>query len=73
VRAQGYAVDDGEQEIGVRCVAVVVPDAPAPVALSVSGPSGRMTTELVTGAAPLLRDAAVRLSRDLRTGTAARA
>ena len=71
VRAQGYAVDDGEQEVGVRCVAVVVPDAPAPVALSVSGPSGRMTTELVARAAPLLRDAAVRLSRDLWTGTPA--
>lgn len=73
VRAQGYSVDDGEQEIGVRCVAIAVPHAPAPIALSVSGPSGRMTTELVARAAPLLRDAAERLSRDLETGTASRA
>lgn len=73
VRAQGYAVDDGEQEIGVRCVAVAVPDAPAPIALSVSGPSDRMTTDLVARVAPLLRDAGARLSRDLDTGAPARA
>ena len=29
IRKQGYAVDEGEQEIGVRCFAVAVPDAPA--------------------------------------------
>ena len=28
VRERGYAVDDGEQEIGVRCFAVVVPGRP---------------------------------------------
>ena len=35
----GYALDDGEQEIGVRCVAVPVLDAPVRLALSVSGPA----------------------------------
>ncbi len=68
VRAQGYAVDDGEQEIGVRCVAIVVPDAPTPIAISVSGPTARMTPDLITRAAPLLRDAAARLSLDLAAG-----
>jgi len=42
VRERGYAVDDQEQELGVRCLAVVVPGAPAPTALSVSGPDSRV-------------------------------
>ncbi len=70
VRAQGYAVDDGEQEIGVRCVAIAVPSAPTPIAMSVSGPTARMTADLVSRAAPLLVDAARRLSLDLDAGAA---
>lgn len=62
---RGYGIDEGEQEPGVRCVAVVVPDAPARLALSISGPSGRMTDELVERAVPLLKDAARALSADL--------
>lgn len=62
----GYATDEGEQETGVRCVAVAVPDAPTRLALSVSGPAGRMTEELVERAVPLLVDAGKQLSADLR-------
>lgn len=62
----GYAVDEGEQETGVRCVAVAVPDAPSRLALSVSGPAGRMTEDLMHQAVPMLKDAAAALSRDLR-------
>ena len=36
-RSRGYAVDEGEQEIGVRCFAVPVPDAPTLTAISISG------------------------------------
>ncbi len=72
VRAQGYAVDDGEQEVGVRCVAIAVPDAPAPIAISVSGPTARMTTDIVATAAPLLVEAGRRLSVDLDSGAAQR-
>jgi IclR family acetate operon transcriptional repressor len=50
----GYAIDDGEQELGVRCVAVAVPGVRARLALSVSGPAGRMTPETVDRAVPLL-------------------
>ncbi len=69
VAENGYAVDDGEQEIGVRCVAVAVPGAPSPIALSVSGPAPRMTPEVVTRAVPLLTTAAGLLSQDLATGS----
>ena len=41
-RRRGYAIDDEEQEVGVRCLAVAVPGGPAPAALSVSGPSSRL-------------------------------
>jgi IclR family acetate operon transcriptional repressor len=42
VQRCGYAVDNGEQEIGVRCVAVPVPWEPARAAISVSGPALRL-------------------------------
>lgn len=57
IRGCGYALDDGEQELGVRCVAVAL-DAPVLVAVSVSGPSTRMTDDLVAAAVPRLRSAA---------------
>lgn len=65
VLQQGYAMDEGEQELGVRCVAVAVPRAPTPIGLSISGPATRMTDDLVARAVPLLTDAARRLSDDL--------
>src|SRR4029453_17951629 len=65
VDEHGYAIDDEEQEHGVRCVAVAVPDAPTRLGLSVSGPATRMTPAVVERAVPMLRDAAVNLSRDL--------
>ncbi len=61
----GYALDEGEQEIGVRCVAVAVPDAPSRLAISVSGPAARMTEDLVERAVPLLHAAGTGLSSDL--------
>ncbi|MEJ7635225.1 IclR family transcriptional regulator [Aeromicrobium sp.] len=69
IRARGYAIDEGEQEIGVRCVAVMVPDAPQPMALSTSGPLPRMGDEMVERAAPVLHAAAAEIARELgRTG-----
>ncbi|WP_112238349.1 IclR family transcriptional regulator [Kribbella monticola] len=62
---QGYATDEGEQEVGVRCVAVPVPDVPSRLAISISGPAGRMTETLVSRAVPLLTEAAKSLSEDL--------
>jgi IclR family transcriptional regulator, acetate operon repressor len=64
-RRQGYAIDDGEQDIGVRCVAVPILDAPSSFAISVSGPAARMNTALVNRAVPLLQSAAADLGADL--------
>lgn len=65
IRANGYAIDDGEQEIGVHCVAVPVLGTSNPIAISVSGPTPRMTKDLVARAVPLLQQAAAGLAADL--------
>ncbi|MEV1011051.1 IclR family transcriptional regulator [Streptomyces sp. NPDC049881] len=65
VRADGFALDDNEQEIGVRCVAVTVPGSPTPAAISVSGPAGRVTDEATARMAPLLREVALDLATAL--------
>lgn len=65
IRERGYAVDEGEQEVGVRCVAVSVPDSPARAAISISGPEARLTAEMVAKAVPLMTDAARRLGEEL--------
>ncbi|WP_406074650.1 IclR family transcriptional regulator [Micromonospora sp. NBC_01638] len=55
IREHGYAIDDGEQEVGVRCVAVAVAGPPGTLALSVSGPTARINDSLVAKAVPLLQ------------------
>jgi IclR family acetate operon transcriptional repressor len=60
-RSRGYAVDEGEQEVGVRCFAVPVPDAPTLTAVSISGPAARVTLKSATTVTPLLK----RVARDL--------
>jgi IclR family transcriptional regulator, acetate operon repressor len=60
-RSRGYTVDEGEQEVGVRCFAVPVPDAPTLTAISVSGPAARMTLKSETQITPLLK----RVAREL--------
>ncbi|GGV29887.1 IclR family transcriptional regulator [Streptomyces griseoflavus] len=71
VRRQGYAIDDNEQEIGVRCLAVPVPDSPTAAAISISGPAGRVTESATERIVPVLRQVAVELSQALAApGTA---
>lgn len=55
-RRRGYAVDDNEQEIGVRCFAVTVPDMAVPTAVSVSGPVARVSGDFADRALPVLQE-----------------
>jgi IclR family transcriptional regulator, acetate operon repressor len=57
IRKDGYAVDDEEQETGVRCFAMAVPGAPTPMALSISGPVSRVDDDFRDRAVPELRKA----------------
>ncbi len=65
VRRQGYAIDDGEQELGVHCIAVPVPSDSTLMAVSVSGPAPRMSKDLLQRAIPLLKSASISLSTEL--------
>jgi IclR family acetate operon transcriptional repressor len=66
IAAQGYAVDDGEQETGVRCIAVPVPGGPLMTAISVSGPEGRVSMDSVSVIVTQLRATAAALAAELR-------
>jgi IclR family acetate operon transcriptional repressor len=65
ITAQGYAVDEGEQEVGVRCVAVAVEGIPTRLAMSISGPATRMTDAVIERAVPLLTKAQAALAAEL--------
>jgi DNA-binding IclR family transcriptional regulator len=65
VRAQGFAIDDQENEIGVRCVGAPIFDYTIQVigAISVSGPANRMSKERSLELGPLVREATLKVSR----------
>lgn len=67
VRSDGVAMDDEESEIGLRCVGAAVRDAHgvASFAISVSGPTYRITLDAVSHVAKAVREAADAISRDL--------
>ncbi|MEH0108661.1 IclR family transcriptional regulator [Tersicoccus sp. MR15.9] len=65
IRRRGYSIDDNEQEVGVRCFAVAVPDAPTPMAVSVSGPTTRVGEDFGERAVPALQASARRISAEL--------
>ncbi len=58
VNVHGYAVDDEENELGVRCIAASVLDYAGKVAgaFSISAPSGRMDDARLVSIAPLVLD-----------------
>lgn len=67
VRERGYAIDNGENEEGGRCVAVPLSDAPVPTAVSLSAPAVRFPMDRVDEVVDALRDFD-RACRDGRSG-----
>lgn len=65
IKRQGYAVDEAEHALGVRCYAVALPNVPIPMALSISGPAFRVTAALGEKAIPLLKNEALKLAAKL--------
>jgi IclR family transcriptional regulator, acetate operon repressor len=65
IRGRGYAVDNEEQELGVRCCAVLVPGLPTAMALSVSGPVSRVDHDFADRALPVLTRSAAQISTAL--------
>jgi DNA-binding IclR family transcriptional regulator len=65
IRKRGYAIDAGELEEGVHCIAVPVRDHSAEVtaSISVSGPSSRLTLPRIAILAPNVLRIAAALSK----------
>jgi IclR family acetate operon transcriptional repressor len=67
IRRQGYAVDDEEARVGLRCIAAVVHDSCREplAAISVSGLASRLTEERVPVVGAMVRDIAAELTAAL--------
>jgi IclR family transcriptional regulator, acetate operon repressor len=67
VRRRGYAVDDEENAIGLRCVAAAIYDEHARpfAALSLSGPTARIEDKMIEPLGNAIRDAADSITKAL--------
>jgi len=67
IRHQGYAIDNGEQEEGVRCIAVPVYGSKGKVvaALSISGPSSRVDSRHIPTLLPHIKRISAAISSAL--------
>ena len=68
IREKGYAVDDEENEVGVRCVAAPIRNEIGNVvaAMSVSGPTTRITNEKINDSLKFqVTETAIKISRKL--------
>ncbi|UCH24859.1 MAG: IclR family transcriptional regulator [Trueperaceae bacterium] len=68
VRQLGYAIDDEEYNVGVRCVAAPVYDVNGDLAgaIGISGPTGRVTLERIPEFAEIVKRISEALTRQLR-------
>jgi IclR family acetate operon transcriptional repressor len=66
-RARGWAVDDEERTLGMRCVAAPIYNehGEAFAGLSISGPTVRMTDERLGELGPMVRRAAEAITRSI--------
>lgn len=64
IRAQGWALDDEERHLGMRCVAAAVrgPGGEATAGLSVSGPAARLPDSVIGELGQIVRRAAAEVS-----------
>lgn len=69
VRASGYAVDNQELALEVRCVAVPIldPTGVAVSGISISGPEDRLSPAAISDLLPLLKNAAVQITRNMQS------
>jgi IclR family acetate operon transcriptional repressor len=67
IRQRGYAIDNGEQEEGVRCLAVPVygTDGKVIAAISISGPSSRLDSSRIPALVPQLKRISAALTAEL--------
>jgi len=67
VRDQGYAIDDEEMELGLRCLGAPITDHTGRVvaSVSVSAPTIRMSMERATELVPTIKETARTISRIL--------
>ncbi len=65
VKREGVAVDNGEMETGVRCIAAPITDSTGNVvaAVSVSGPYLRLSNVRVEELKPLVKETALEISK----------
>lgn len=70
IRKVGFAIEEGEMELGVTCIAVAIPSKTALMSISMSSPAARMTSEVRKRAVPFLQEVAAQLGRELDSASA---
>lgn len=67
IRARGWAVDDEENEVGVKCIGAAIPDyrGRALAAMSISANAARMTPQLLESLIPKLLQCKEDICRDM--------
>jgi len=67
IKKEGFAVDNEENEIGIKCVAVpIFNHIGYPIAaISITGPAQRMTEEKISFFVPILKEASIYISHKL--------